>query len=85
MGCWLKYTYFMKIGQPTLSEGKSQRSGLFVTTMNPFSNMLIGGLRSNLDKSDNFVIILDGKVMMNDRQTFFLLRGALSCYIEQTI
>ena len=25
------------------------------------------------------------KVMMNDRQTFFLLRGALSCYIEQTI
>jgi len=28
---------------------------------------------------------LGGKVMMNDRQTFFLLRGALSCYIEQTI
>jgi hypothetical protein len=38
-----------------------------------------------LDKSDNFVIILGRKVIMNDRQTFFLLRGALSCYIEQTI
>jgi hypothetical protein len=43
------------------------------------------GLRSNLDKSDNLVIILGGKVIINDRQTFFLLRGALSCYIEQTI
>jgi hypothetical protein len=28
---------------------------------------------------------LGKKVMMNDRQTFFPLRGALSCYIEQTI
>ncbi len=26
---------------------------------------------------------LGGKVMMNDRQTFFPLRGALSCYIEK--
>jgi hypothetical protein len=43
------------------------------------------GLRPNLDKSDNLVIILGGKEMMNDRQTFFLLRGALSYYIKQTI
>jgi hypothetical protein len=28
---------------------------------------------------------LGWKVIMNDRQTFFLLRGALCCYIEQTI
>jgi hypothetical protein len=36
-----------------------------------------------LDKSDNFVIILGGKVMMNDRQMFFLLRGALSCLMNK--
>jgi hypothetical protein len=29
--CWLEYIYFMKIGQPKLSERKNQRRGLFVT------------------------------------------------------
>jgi hypothetical protein len=43
------------------------------------------GLRSNLEKSDNLVTILGTKVTMNDRQTFVLLRGALSFYIGQTI
>jgi hypothetical protein len=28
---WLKYIYFMKIGQPKLLERNSQKSGLFVT------------------------------------------------------
>jgi hypothetical protein len=32
----------MKNGQPKLSERKSQKSGLFVPPMSPYSNMLIG-------------------------------------------
>ena len=31
---WLEYIYFMKIGQPKLSERKGQRSGLFVPPTN---------------------------------------------------
>jgi len=33
---WLEYIYFMKNGQPKLSERKSQRSGLFAIPACPY-------------------------------------------------